>query len=475
MEVVISTRVLLAALILCSTLAVVACDSSDSPTPTFAAVSAVGAPASPTPAPGSVDTSVSDTRAQATSVPTAVPANTPASGTRAAATPTPVPEQTATPESTVPMSPLMESLAVTPLAFADSPILFADYAGSRAATGLEGVQGIDDVLSALSTDNPEVMQRIYEGLAIGGDFLSRTVTLKDRVGLDVYAFDRSIWSLEPKHEAPGFLLIQGKFDIENVIDNLMELDYTNDSHMGADYYRLGDDFGYSIAHPLRGLGLTLNRVAWLDPWLVAARSTGTIAGLIGVQRDGKPSILVNDGHRALAEAVGEGLLGGAYMPPQWIVENWNTVNAGPVDRLDRYTAGAERWGRLSPYSLALFGYRVREDAEETVVALFYPHPEAAGNDAHELEQRWNSFHYDPVGLLTEPESEETPVTRSCFPFSTKVIRQATHSVLVGTCPVLRSEDLDPTVKGPSLWLWLFGARELQFLVRDLEDLRNLIR
>ena len=396
---------------------------------------------------------------------------TPVSEARAPATPTPVLAPTFTPESTVPMSPLMESLAVTPLAFADSPILFADYAGSRAATGLEGVQGIDDVLSALSAENPEAMQRIYEGIAIDVDFLSRTVTLKDRVGLDVYAFDRSIWSSEPRHEAPGFLLIQGKFDIENVIDNLMELDYTNDSHGGADYYRLGDDFGYSIAHPLRRLGLTLNRVAWLDPWLAAARSTGTIAGLIEAQRGEKPSILVNDGHRVLAETVGEGLLGGAYMPPQWIVENWNTVNAGPVDRLDRYTAGAERWGRLSPYSLALFGYRVREDAEETVVALFYPDPEAAGNDAHELEQRWNSFHYDPAaGLLTEPE--ETPVTRSCSPFSTTVIRQAAHSVLVGTCPVLRGEDLDPTAQGPSLWSWLFSARELQFLVRDLEDLRN---
>ena len=163
MEVVISTRVLLAAMILCSTLPVVACDSSDSPTPTFAAVSAVGAPASPTPAPGSVDTPVAGTPAPVSPIPTAVPANTPVSGTRAAATRTPVREQTLTapptpvppgPVSTVPMSPLMESLAVTPLAFADSPILFADYAGSRAATGLEGVQGIDDVLSALSTDNP---------------------------------------------------------------------------------------------------------------------------------------------------------------------------------------------------------------------------------------------------------------------------------------------------------------------------------
>ena len=396
---------------------------------------------------------------------------TPVSETRAPATPTPVLAPTFTPESTVPMSPLMESLAVSPLEFADSVIVFTDYAGSRAATGLEDVQGIDDVFSA---EHLGALQLIYEGVAIHPEFRSSAITLKDRVGLDVYAFDRSIWSSEPRHEAPGFLLIQGKFDIENVIDNLMELDYTKDSHMGADYYRLGDDFDFSIAHPLRRLGLTLKQVAWLDPWLAATPSIGTIAGLIEVQRGEKPSILVNDGHRVLAEAVGEGLLGGAYMPPQWIVENWNTVNARPADRLDRYTAGAERWGRLSPYSLALFGYRVREDAEETVVALFYPHPEAAGNDAHELEKRWNSFHYDPVGPLTEPEPEETPVTRSCSPFSTTVIRQSAHSVLVGTCPVLRGEDRDLTVKGPSLWLWLFGTRELQFLVRDLEDLRNQV-
>ena len=453
-----STRTLLVAWTFCLIGAVVACGVVDSPIPTVVPAPVATAPASPLQTPVANDTPVPEIR---------VPA-----------TPTPVPEPTSTvlsslkpptPESPVPMSPLMASLAAVPVEFADSVIVFADYAGSRAATGLEDVQGIEDVFSG---ENPEAISRIYEGAAIHPEFRRRVVSLDDLVGLDVFAFDRSIWSSEPRHEAPGFLLIQGKFDIENVINNLMELDYTKDSHMGADYYRLGDDFGYSIAHPLRGLGLTLNRVAWLDPWLAAARSTGTIAGLIEVQRGEKPSILVNDGHRALAEAVGEGLLGGAYMPPQWIVENWNTVNTRPADRLGRYKAGAERWGRLSPYSLALLGYRVREDAEETVVALFYPHPEAAGNDAHELERRWNSFHYDPVGPLTEPEPEETPVTRSCSPFSTTVIRQAAHSVLVGTCPVLRGEDLDLTVKGPSLWLWLFGTRELQFLVRDLEDLRN---
>ena len=181
---------------------VVACNSGGSPTPTVGLGSTIGTPAA--------------------SVPTAVPARTPVAETRAPASPTPT--------SPLPASPLMDSLAVTPLAFADSPILFADYAGSRAATGLEAVQGIGDVFSA---ENPEAMQRIYEGITIDIDFRSRSVFLKDRVGLDVYAFDRSIWSSEPRREAPGFLLIQGKFDIENVIDNLIELDYTKDSHMGA--------------------------------------------------------------------------------------------------------------------------------------------------------------------------------------------------------------------------------------------------
>jgi hypothetical protein len=125
---------------------------------------------------------------------------------------------------------------------------------------------------------------------------------------------------------------------------------------------------------------------------------------------------------------------------------------------------------LKPYTLVLFGYRVHQDTEEISVALYYPDPKAAAADAQVLEDRWNSFYYDPMGPLSESESEDVPATASCSPFSTTAIEGPGHSVLVGSCPVLRSEEYDLTVKGPVLWLWLFFTRELQFLVQDLDEL-----
>ena len=70
--------------------------------------------------------------------------------------------------------------------------------------------------------------------------------------------------------------------------------------------------------------------------------------------------------------------------------------------------------------------------------------------------------------LTYPEMV---ATLSCSPFSTAVIEGSGHSVLIGTCPVLRTDERDNAVKGPSLWSWLFGTREFQFLVRDLSELK----
>ena len=157
------------------------------------------------------------------------------------------------------------------------------------------------------------------------------------------------------------------------------------------------------------------------------------------------------------------------MPPRWIVENWNTRNTRSADRLDRYIEGPDQWGQLSSYDLALIGYRDQGDAEEIVFAFYYPDPAAAARDSGEFENRWNSFYYDPRGSQGDPK--EVPVTLSCSPISTAIIQGAGHSVLIGKCPVLRSEVRNVAVKGPSLWTWLFFTRELQFLSQDVKELK----
>ena len=365
-----------------------------------------------------------------------------------------------------PESRFSEALGSVPLEFSGHVVEFADYYRSRAATGLEEAVSAE----ALFQLDHRTRERYHEGLRLHHHLRARTQRMIDLVGVDVFAFNLSVWSWQGRNSSPTFMLVQVPFDREVVAGKLQALDYKEADHSGTAYYWLDEDFAAGLlTHPL---GLPLNRIAFLDGQLATAPSTGIIEQLVDVQHGESPSLLESAPHRALVEAAGEGLLGGVFIPPGWIVENWNTVNTRSVNRLDRYLAGPDQWGQLSPYDLALLGYRVQGDAEETVLALYYPDPAAAAGDAGELERRWDSFHYDPRGgHRSDGELEEVPATLSCSPFSAAVIEGSGYSVLIGACPVLRSEERDNAVKGPSLWSWLFGARELQFLVRDLEELR----
>ena len=363
----------------------------------------------------------------------------------------------------LPESRLAEALGRVPLEFSSEVIQFADYSGSRAVNGLEEVDSVEKLFQS----DDRGWERLYSGVPLHHHLGERVSTMIDLIGVDVVAFDLSVWSWQFGKRPRIFLLAEGNFDHGIVTGGLQALDYKKGDYAGTAYYWLNEDFDTSlIMHPL---GLPFNRVALLDDQIVAAPSTGILEQLIDANRGESPNLLESEPHRALTVAIGEGLLGGSFMPPHWIVENWNTVNTRSVSRLDRYMEGPEQWGQLSPYHLAAFGYRVQEDVEETVLALYYPDHAAAARDSSELEKRWNSFHYDPKGPHGNPQ--EVPATLSCAPFSTTIIEGPDHSVLVGTCPVLRSEERNLAVKGPGLWSWLFSTRELQFLVRDLKELK----
>lgn len=361
-----------------------------------------------------------------------------------------------------PESRVAEALSLVPLEFSSEVIEFADYSGSRIVNGLEEV----DSTEALFQSDSKGWERLYSGVPLHPHLSAGVQTMIDLIGVDVVAFDLSAWSWQPGNRMPTFLLAEGSFDRENVARGLQALDYKEGDYAGTGYFWLNEDFAPSLTHPL---GLPFNRVALLENQIVAAPSTEILEQIIDANHGVSPNLLESEPHRALIEAIGEGLLGGAFMPPRWIVENWNTVNTRSVSRLDQYMEGPERWGQISPYDLALFGYQVQGDAEETVIALYYLDLAAAARDSGELEKRWNNFYYDPKGPVADPE--EVPATLSCSPFSTTIIEGTDHSVLVGTCPVLRSEEWDPAVKGPSLWSWLFYTRELQFLVRELKELK----
>lgn len=362
-----------------------------------------------------------------------------------------------------PESRVAEALGLVPLEFSSEVIEFSDYSGSRAVNGLEEINSTEEFFQLDS----KTRDRLYSGVPLHPHLSERVQTMIDLIGVDVGAFDLSVWSWQFGNRTPTFLLAEGSFDHENVAGGLQALNYKRGDYAGTAYYWLNEDFDPSlIMHPL---GLPFNRVALLDDQILAAPSTGILEQLIDADHGESPNLLESEPHRALTVAIGDGLLGGAFMPPRWIVENWNAVNTRSVTRLDRYTEGPEQWGQLSPYDLAVFGYRVQGNAEEILLALYYPDHAAAARDSGELEKRWNSFYYDPKGPHGDPK--EVPATLSCSPFSTTIIEGAGHSVLIGICPVLRSEEWNLAVKGPSLWSWLFSTRELQLLVQDLKELK----
>lgn len=363
--------------------------------------------------------------------------------------------------SSAPASPLEQALALVPIGFADSAVEFADYSGYLELRGAE---------HAILT---EVWP--YEGLRLHPALQSGVGDVRELLGMDLLESDFGIWAWEPGKESPKFFLNRGGFEGDRVVRGLLDMEYLEEVYSGNSFYALGEDFEWSIRSPLRVAGASLNRVAVVGDWFLAAPATGILEELIDLQnqRDVE-SLLDSEPHRVLVDAVGGRPVGGAFVAPKWVMENWNTVNTGPVERLDKYLTESDQWGQLSSYSLAFIGYVIRGEIDTIALALFYPNSEAATADAVELERRWNSFHYNPSGrgLIGAPEYDDVPLTGSCAPFSTTLFQTPEHSVLVGTCPAIRDED-DPSVKGPGLWTWLFSTRELQFLAPNLAELRKL--
>jgi hypothetical protein len=392
-------------------------------------------------------------------VPTPVPTPTPTP------TPSPTPRVATTPTATsAPGDPtrLMQALAMVPLEFSDQQITFADFATSRTVTGLGQVQSSDDIRNL-----GPAMYPLYEGVPPLPSRLRYVGSLKEHLGLDFFASDLGVWGIRTRQGVgSSFVLLQGRYPSDTITGNLLALDYQPAEHRETTYYWLNEDYDVDIRHPLRLTTLLLNRVALMDNWLLAAPATGIMEGLIDARLGETPTLLDSPPHRILAETVGHGLVGGAFLTPGWILETWNLYGDRPVERLDRYTSGPDAWGHLSPYTVGLMGYRVRGEAEELVIALYYSDPQGAQRDSAELEKRWRTFHQD----ITMPGPVETPITRRCSPMSTRVIEQADYSVLVGVCPVIREEEPGPQSVGPSFWKRLLDTAELQFLALDLEEL-----
>ena len=307
------------------------------------------------------------------------------------------------------------------------------------------------------------------GRAIHPEIASNIVNLNELMGLDFRAYEQGIWSWKPGRGARTFMAFQGPIEGQQTRNELESLGFKATSYMDTTYFDLHEDFSFDIRHQLRTTGLLFNRLALLGDSILAAPATGIMESLIEARQGDSQTLMASLPHSSLANAAGGELVSGAFFRPQWIAETWNSVNLRPPERLDRYRAGAEAWGTLSDYSLALLGYRPRENADEIVVALYYPASTDVEVDSQELAARWNNYLYDPSGPFSEVA--DVPLNQACSPFSVHITQSDEHSIIVGSCPIIRNMGPNSGASAPSLWLWLFNTRQLEFLAPNIEDLK----
>jgi hypothetical protein len=395
---------------------------------------------------------------------TPTPTNTP-TPTRSPVTPT---SETVEPPIVHGGPRLAQALGMIPMEYADRVVGFDDYAASMASLGLEWVHSVDD----LSRIDRDIVARLYEGLSmLPAGLDSYSGTLNEKVGLDFGAFDMGVWAVLNPAKTHYATALQGVFDRDLIAQNLLALEYKREEHNGTPYFWLNEDFKVSIKHPLRLIGLYLNRVALIGDRVLASPATGPIASMIDAQYGRTSNLMDSRAHRALVEAVGEGLIGAVIMPSGWIIDTWEQVDEENVERPDAYLEGPDQWGTLSPYEQALMGYRIRDVEEETVVALYYPDPAAAAKDSGELGKRWRTFRFETGASGYE---DVVSVGDICSPLTIETIALADASLSIATCPVTRPDDRRPHVwEGPNLWVQLFTMRQMHFLAPDLEKLKEI--
>ena len=309
-----------------------------------------------------------------------------------------------------------------------------------------------------------------EGRAIPPEISMSIVTLNEMLGLDFRSYEQGIWSLRPvNNPLKTFMAIQGPIVGQQTTNKLRDLDFRETSYRNTTYFELDEDFMFDFKHPLSRAGLFFNRLALFEDSILAAPATEIIESLIAARQPKSQTLMDSVPHSSLANAAGDGLVSGAFFRPRWIVETWNSVNPRPADRLDRYKAGSGAWETLSDYSLALLGYRIRENKDEMVIALHYPTPTNIKADSQELAIRWNNYIFDPSGPFIE--DDDIPLNQACSPLSVHTVQHTEHSTIVGSCLMKKNENTNSASFGPSLWLMLFITKQLEFLATDIEDLK----
>lgn len=343
-------------------------------------------------------------------------------------------------------------LSMTPASFGSFPLEFSHYARALELQGYdtERDRGYDDVkefyLEWLELGKDPFARLAYPpGLnkSSGGEAIGLS-------GVPLFAFDLGIWFFtgfgRGSYEKPTFFNIEGRYFPEQIVSAMETLEYKKVNFRDFFYYGLHPNNAPVLDYPLRTH--TLNRVAVIDDWFVAAAATQQMEDLINVRDGHVESLLQSKAHLTLAQAVNGDLLSGTYRDLSAIKNPGSPVNFSAMitDKLQPYMDGPNEWQSLTPFVLSLSGYRVRDGIDEIVIALYYDDPIAAQEDQVQLEHRWNTFEWDFA-----TNSDPMPLVNGCSPFSTETLIGEDYSVLVANCPLVRGLVEDQLIDNPYMW------------------------
>lgn len=294
---------------------------------------------------------------------------------------------------------LSEAIRSVPPDYGQTYLRFANYEAARSIAGADDFEG----MSAVFTEGSDTIPWTYTLLFSDSSVSSYRGEIYEESGLDFYVADTYIWTEPQAFSSPTLRIVTGVVDDSSSLgDRLMEFDYQSANHGGTDYYYSWTDKFPSAdifrQNPFRSSVRQWNALAVIGDTLLARKRIQEMPQLIDVHKGNLPSLYDDQGHRELAQAVGEELLTGAFLKPGYVVDGWNesglkknlTKNEQtPPGKLASYS---DTWGTMEPYTVAVLGYGVVDGVGRNVIGMHYANREAAGRNADELMLRWNSSH-----------------------------------------------------------------------------------
>jgi len=353
-------------------------------------------------------------------------------------------------------TPLGWALKTVPLDFQDKVAWFNDRLAARARHDMEDIRG--QALFEAVIEQGVVIP--FDGLAVNHYLRDYQMRMAEQVGFSNWNMDAEIWA----DVSPWLFWVgSGPLDQAEIKNNLFDLGYKRKEYENTSYYALNDDYQFTVDSKLGMLGLALNRVAFDGDTVLTASATDILQPLIDAKDESVPSLWNSAPHRRLAETLGEKVLGVAFLPSGWAAQRIRQFrNQEQIQALvEPYREGGTDWRSLGSYGFAAFGYKVVNEEDRLILAMYYDDADQAGKDAAVLQERWDTYHF------TLRDVEEVYSTASCSPLSIEAFRGDDYSTLVANCSV-RSGSSYP--EGASLWHKMIEAGDVLFLVPNLQKL-----